>query len=420
MSAACTSCHSMQRIVRSTHDTEEFMQTMARMQGYSAGAVPSVPVRRVATREVVNPERFRKTAEYLSTINLSSTSTWEYPLKTLPRLTGRSTHVLITEYDLPRRAAQPHDVILGPDGMVYYSDFGAQVMGRLDPKTGKVTEFQVPELKHGFPPGSLDIEADKDGNLWLGMMLQGGLARFDPKTEKFQMFALPAKINSDVAQQAMVVPAYNIDGKVWMNNVGFQGVHRMDLASGQFDTYALNNNPNSATAGAGGMDGGSGHSPYGIAGDSKNNIYVMDFASTNIGKVDAKTGKLTYFPTPTPNSHPRRGHMDAQDRLWFAEYGVNKMAMFDTRTEKFQEWDLPTPWTAPYDVVQDKNGELWTGGMNSDRIVRLNPKNNQSVEYQLPKDTNIRRVFVDNSTSPVTFWTGSNHGGSIVKLEPLD
>jgi virginiamycin B lyase len=27
---------------------------------------------------------------------------------------------------------------------------------------------------------------------------------------------------------------------------------------------------------------------------------------------------------------------------------------------------------------------------------------------------------VDNSTSPVTFWTGSNHGASIVKVEPLD
>ncbi len=32
----------------------------------------------------------------------------------------------------------------------------------------------------------------------------------------------------------------------------------------------------------------------------------------------------------------------------------------------------------------------------------------------------MRRVFVDNSTTPVTFWVGNNHGASIVKLEPLD
>jgi len=54
------------------------------------------------------------------------------------------------------------------------------------------------------------------------------------------------------------------------------------------------------------------------------------------------------------------------------------------------------------------------------RAVRLDPKSGQSVEYLMPKDTNIRRVFVDNSTSPVTFWTGSNHGAAIVKVEPLD
>ena len=91
-----------------------------------------------------------------------------------------------------------------------------------------------------------------------------------------------------------------------------------------------------------------------------------------------------------------------------------------TKTQKFTEWPLPTPWTAPYYVTWDKNGELWTGGMTTDRVVRLNPKTGEAVEYLLPRETNIRRVFVDNSTTPVTFWTGSNHGAAVVKVEPLD
>jgi virginiamycin B lyase len=34
---------------------------------------------------------------------------------------------------------------------------------------------------------------------------------------------------------------------------------------------------------------------------------------------------------------------------------------------------------------------------------------------------NARRASpLDNSTTPVTFWVGSNHGASIIKLEPLD
>jgi streptogramin lyase len=146
----------------------------------------------------------------------------------------------------------------------------------------------------------------------------------------------------------------------------------------------------------------------------------MEFQDNYIGKVDAKTLGLSFYRAPTERSRNRRGIMDENDRLWFAEYRGNKIGMFDTREESFKEWALPTPWTGPYYPVVDKNGEIWTGGMTTDRVVRLDPKTSQTVEYFLPKDTNIRRVFVDNTTTPVTFWTGSNHGASIVKVEPLD
>ena len=58
--------------------------------------------------------------------------------------------------------------------------------------------------------------------------------------------------------------------------------------------------------------------------------------------------------------------------------------------------------------------------MNSDLVLRTDTKSGQSVAYLLPRETNIRRVFVDNSTTPVSFWVGSNDGASIVKVEPLD
>jgi len=94
--------------------------------------------------------------------------------------------------------------------------------------------------------------------------------------------------------------------------------------------------------------------------------------------------------------------------------------MFDTKTEEFKEWRVQPRWSAPYDVTIDKNEEAWTGSMMTDQVTRLNTKTGETVQYLLPRSTNIRRVFVDNSTTPVTFWVGSNHGASIVKLEPLD
>ncbi len=40
--------------------------------------------------------------------------------------------------------------------------------------------------------------------------------------------------------------------------------------------------------------------------------------------------------------------------------------------------------------------------------------------WRWPSDTNMRTVFVDKSTTPTTFWVGSNHDHRIVKVEPLD
>jgi streptogramin lyase len=112
--------------------------------------------------------------------------------------------------------------------------------------------------------------------------------------------------------------------------------------------------------------------------------------------------------------------MDAQDRLWFGEYRGDRIGMFDTRTGQFKEWKLNTRWASPYDAVLDKNEEAWTGSMITDLVTRLNTGSGEMVDYLLPRTTNIRRVFVDNTTTPVTFWVGSNHGASIVKVEPLD
>ncbi len=406
----CTSCHTYERIAKSTYNTEDFIKVLQRMGTYAPGTTPYEPQKRKETRALMDPERLRPRAEFLASINLSESQTWEYPLKTLPRLKGRSTKVVITEYDLPRERAMPHDVILDDQGNAWYTDFGHQFLGKLDPKTGKVTEYNVPMNKPDYPPGMLDIHI-KDGSVWVGMMLQAGIAKFDMKAEKFTLYPIPPEINNPAMQQAMVMPdSSQVDGKVWMNSVGIPGVHRMELATLKFETFAPYKD----------FPKGQEHSVYGIKADSHNNLYFMDFSADLIGRIDAKTGKYSFFKTPTPHSNPRRGYMDPQDRLWFTEYRADRLAMFDTKTEKFTEWPLPTPYTWPYDVIPDKNGELWTAGMSTDRVVRLDPKTGNATEYQLPRSTNVRRVWVDNSTTPVTFWVGSNHGASIVKVEPLD
>ena len=413
----CVSCHTVERIMRSTHDENEFEHmVLPRMGRYANQSMPIHPQVRQAERllEERGDQRNQARAamaQFLAGINLSNSDSWTYELKTLPRPKGRATHVIITEYDLPRPTAEPHDVIVDRQGNAWYSNFGEQTFGTLDPKTAKVTEYPVPELKKGWPTGMLGLRPDKDGNMWIGMMYQGAMAKFDPKAEKFQIFNLPPEMNKDMAQVNMVrAESIGVDGKVWSQNNGFAAVHRLDVASGNIETIAPFKN-----AGV-----GENHNIYDIIPDAKNNVYFTDIAADYIGRVDAKTEEVKLYPMPTKPAGPRRGMMDSQERVWFGEYRGNKIGMFDTKEETFKEWKMPTAWTLPYDVVVDKNGEAWTGSMLNDLVDRLDPKTGQVTEYLLPQETNIRRVFVDNSTNPVTFWVGNTHRASIVKLEPQD
>jgi virginiamycin B lyase len=413
----CVGCHRVERIMRSKYDSSGFLtQILPRMQSYVQQSLPIHPQLRPAERLMEERgedriEIFRSIADYLSTINLSATEQWKYALKTMPRPNGRATRVVYTEYDLPREAMAPHDVIVGKDGTVWFSSFGEQNLGRLDPKTGKVTEFPYPMHRKDSPTGSLGLRADSAGNLWLGNMYQATIIKFDPISEKFQFWTLPPEQNIDAAQVNMVSPQRSdVDGKVWSQNNGFAGVHRLDIVTGKIETWEPFK----------GAPKGQTHNIYDVIPDSGNNVYFTDFRQGQIGRIDAKTGEVSLFQTPTPRSAPRRGNMDAQDRLWFGEYRADRIGMFDTKTYAFKEWKLHTRWAAPYDVVLDKNGDAWTGSMVTDQVTRLNTNSGEMVDYLLPRSTNIRRVFVDNSTTPVSFWVGSNDGASILKIEPLD
>lgn len=418
----CNGCHSLQRIVRSKYTADQFQHIiLPRMAGgyYTNNSSPEHAQKKLGAAFVPTERQLamsRPIAEYLARINLSSGPTWTYPLKTIPRPKGQATHVLITEYDLPRRDIAPHDVVVTAQGEVYYSSFHEQFIGQLDPKSGAVTQYPTPVLKPGYPTGSLDLELDsRTGDLWLAMMFQGAVLKFDPKTKAMQTWSIPAEDQNEVTQQAFLSVPSPVDGKLWIKDSARRAVYRLDPATGKFERFGPIVAPDGHTI-----------FNYGIQSDSKNDMYGLDFPGlvygadrTNyVSHVDALTGAMSSYQIPTHQSRARRGRFDAQDRLWFGEFDGNNIGMFDARTKQFQEWGMPA-YTFPYDVVLDKNGQAWTGSMFTDRVVRLDPVSGKMVAYLLPRSTNIRRVFIDNSTTPVTLWVGSNHGGSIVKLQSM-
>jgi len=410
----CTHCHTLERVMRSRADADGLVKILERMSTYPQLAFPLMPQKLVAARVGGGEdplehrlEGWRRQAQYLSTVNLSSADSWKFPFKPHARPRGRATQVIYTEYDLPQRTRQPHDVIVDKEGMAWYASFGEQILGKIDTRTGKAAEYQVPRLKANQPTGILALRFDEDENLWMANQFQGGIVKFDKKTEKFQTWSLPPELNGDFVQINQVSPEHShVDGKVWLQDAGTYTVLRLDLRSGKFEAFAPFSIPRPNI--------------YDVISDPQNNVYFTVLGKEDIGRIDAATGKITLRQTPTAGSGPRRGMLDREGRLWFGENRGDRIGMFDTKTEQFKEWAAPTPASWPYDVTGDKNGEAWGGGEFTDTVQRLNPRTGEFVEYLLPRFTNIRRVFVDNSTTPVTFWVGNNHGASIVKLEPLN
>lgn len=419
----CTTCHALGPILKSGYDEEGWKTALVRMWNWSQSSSFHKPILS-PNREKARPGD-DELAQYLSSINLKSKPQFDFELKTLPRPHGEDTKVIITEYDLPRADAEPHDAVSDPQGMVWYSDFAEGIVGRLNPRTGEIKEWINPFEKQGIPGGYQDLELDPSGNPWLGRHEMNGFAKFDKKTEQFLNFSLPPDIVSPQTRTTFL--ATTPQGKVWIKDDQdhkaflFDPSNQQSTGFDQFPPGVINKEvklrPN--FPGDVSQNESSRHNIYGVNSDSAGNEWGADILGGNILKIDADTGKTTMYPTPTPRSGPRRMHFDAQDRLWIGEFYANKLAVLDTKSGEFQEWSHPIPWYGPYDVAPDKEGYVWTGAMSSDYITRLNPKTGEFRLYLLPRvGINVRRVDVDNTGTHPVFWVGENHQAKIAKVEP--
>ncbi len=405
----CVGCHTLERIMRSTHDSDEWTQVITRMMGYGAVSQPVKPQPMLDRARAGTPEQYREMADYLASINLSSVDHRQYELKTLPRPKGQDTRAIVTEYDMMRPTTEPHDILVDNEGSVWYSDFGEMFIGKFNPKTLKLTEYPIRKFKDKAPTGLLSIEFDRAGKIWFDTMYQGSLGCLDPKTGEIAYYPLAPEYNDDRVQLNFTGLHHEVDGKVWTKSVGTQDIFRVDLATSKWERFHPTDLlPDVKNA-----------SIYEVKADSKNNLWLAEYTQGHLGKIDAKTKEVTWYVMPTPHARARRLEIDDQDRVLVAEYRTSKVALFDSKTEMFTEYALPE-YTFPYRADFDKNGEIWASTMSTDRVVRLDPKTGRTVQYLMPSDTNMRTVFVDNSTSPVTFWVGSNHDHRIVKVEPLD
>jgi virginiamycin B lyase len=96
----------------------------------------------------------------------------------------------IKEYKLPDPDARPRRIAITSDDMIWYADYGRGYLGRLNLATGEVKEWPSPSGPQSQPYGIIAI---KD-IIWYNesAVRPNTLVRFDPKTQKFQSWAIPS------------------------------------------------------------------------------------------------------------------------------------------------------------------------------------------------------------------------------------
>ena len=76
---------------------------------------------------------------------------------------------------LPGARSEPAGITAGPDGNVWFTEFGGNRIGRIT-ADGTISEFPVPTAAAGLN----DITLGPDGNLWFAESTAGQIGRLRP------------------------------------------------------------------------------------------------------------------------------------------------------------------------------------------------------------------------------------------------
>ena len=335
---SCNYCHTMQRIFNSKHSAETLLPAMQRMVKYYAdGTAKSNDNRRGRAAMVQEPGREsmetsplwgstgdakpnisrEEIAAFVRKNNLGSgRTTHPFELKTLPRPKGKSTHVIITEYDMPTAGTVAHDMDIDSKGVLWYTDESDQLLGRFDPKTAAFTEIRepvLPEIPKGQMRGTRDIVVDHDDKVWFPVRHRNHavMSRYDPIANKLEM------VEGNVGGQFIGVGG---DGYVWA------GGTRIDpktlKVEGRYSYQGAKVLPPGQNSGY--------HNVY----DKNGNVWVATYHGPGgIIGIDVKTKEVKFVSVP--GLRARRGKVDQKtNRFYFGEYLNDKAGMYDINTDK--------------------------------------------------------------------------------------
>jgi len=395
VAARCTTCHNTERFVGFHMPREDWAFTIRRMRARM----------RTAKIRDLTPDEAKLAIDYL-TANFSPLRQVDLNDR-LPRtlLEGKALHYRAVQYDIvdTMLGSEPHDVAVDPHGNGWVSQRAGK-LGKLDPKTGIVTEYKIP-LTPGSMPGTHHAVIDKNGIAWISENWAHQLNRLDPKTGEVKQLLIESK--TPINAPSFGNFTLDQDGYVW--DARADRVVRMDPNTGKvLQQWPLqaNSSYDNAISYDGKYWGGSGPANWG------NTVEMLDIES----------GKMLNLNSGTHMMTAKRGGFDPYGNTWWggADGSLIELNAKAARIDEYTPPIAPHPYTDFYEAMPDKNGEVWAGVLHGRQMLRFNPKTSHWSAYQMPEPYSYdRRTYIDASTHPVTVWY-VDYNGYLVRVQPLD
>jgi virginiamycin B lyase len=249
----------------------------------------------------------------------------------------------IKEFRVPHMGpALIHSAVPAADGSVWLTEAGAKKLGRWDPATQKISEFQDDWRKHTIkvhPDGSVwstggltrfdpktgafthipevptayGIALDKEGTVWFTEMTRSGsLGKVDPKTLKVTKYIPPTR---DRPRRIQI----DDEGMIWFCIYESAKIVRFDPKTESFKEFAL---PDAKTK------------PYALGIGTDRSVWYSSEWRDVMGKLDPETGKVTEYPMPYTDNGMRDFFLDNAGRIWFGTPPNNRVGYFYLATRQ--------------------------------------------------------------------------------------
>ncbi len=263
------------------------------------------------------------------------------------------------------RAANAHGLARDELGNFWFDvNPGRRSLGKLDPKTEKITVYQTPQNMSPLG-GAVTVDVDGKGKVWASA--PDGAVRFDPVAEKFTDFK---SINYKTAHGTGMTygAAGDRDGNGWWTQMAFDIVGKGDVESGKTLQVTL---------------------PVVKS--------EMDRVTPEAREVYDKFDNLS-FGNPLPWSQgPRRMGTDKKgDVLWVGNSWGSSLTRINTKTMEATIVPMPDKAMQPYHIAVDGKHNVWGNLWTNDQVYRYDPTANKWTMFDLPvRGTEIRHIAVD-------------------------